>query len=165
MTRNPQNKRKSGSEDADRDKMESLDAEEENIRKFMETWSQIKFDSNKNSFTGKNEKGYTVDIDIDAVQNFDEGGMIKIAYLESLKTKKKDQWVKLPSEYKSYINEFAKDVLTYEDQIKKQKNIISDGMIPKLENCFHALKNGVDKVFVGSIGILNSEEKSTQLKI
>ena len=47
----------------------------------------------------------------------------------------------------------------------KQKNIISDGMIPKLENCFHALKNGVDKVFVGSIGILNSEEKSTQLKI
>lgn len=47
----------------------------------------------------------------------------------------------------------------------KQKNIISDGMIPKLENCFNALKNGVDKVFVGSIGILNSEEKSTQLKI
>ena len=47
----------------------------------------------------------------------------------------------------------------------KQKNIISDGMIPKLENCFHALKNGVDKVFVGSIDILNSEEKSTQLKI
>ena len=47
----------------------------------------------------------------------------------------------------------------------KQKNIISDGMIPKLENCFHALKNGVDKVFVGSINILNSEEKSTQLKI
>ena len=47
----------------------------------------------------------------------------------------------------------------------KQKNIISDGMIPKLENCFHALNNGVDKVFVGSIDILNSEEKSTQLKI
>ena len=47
----------------------------------------------------------------------------------------------------------------------KQKNIISDGMIPKLENCFNALKNGVDKVFVGSIDILNSEEKSTQLKI
>jgi len=45
-----------------------------------------------------------------------------------------------------------------------QKNIISDGMIPKLENCFHALNNGVDKVFVGSIDILNSEEKSTQLK-
>ena len=121
MTRNPQNKRKSGSEDADRDKMETrLDAEEENIRKFMETWSQIKFDSKKNSFTGKNEKGYTADIDIDAVQNFDEGGMIKIAYLESLKTKKKDQWVELPSEYKSYINEFAKGVLTYEDQINKQ---------------------------------------------
>ena len=100
MTRNPQNKRKSGSEDADRDKMETrLDAEEENIRKFMETWSQIKFDSNKNSFTGKNEKGYTVDIDIDAVQKFDEEGMIKIAYLESLKTKQKDQWVELPSEY------------------------------------------------------------------
>jgi acetylglutamate kinase len=47
----------------------------------------------------------------------------------------------------------------------KQKNIISDGMIPKLENCFQALKNGVDKVFIGSIDILNSEEKSTQLKI
>lgn len=46
-----------------------------------------------------------------------------------------------------------------------QKNIISDGMIPKLENCFDALNNGVDKVFVGGIDLLNSEEKSTQFKI
>jgi len=38
--------------------------------------------------------------------------------------------------------------------------IIADGMLPKLENCFHALKNGhVEKVCIGDISMLNPESK------
>jgi acetylglutamate kinase len=36
-------------------------------------------------------------------------------------------------------------------------NIISDGMLPKLENCFDALKNGVHKVNMGNIAMLTKE--------
>jgi acetylglutamate kinase len=35
--------------------------------------------------------------------------------------------------------------------------IISDGMLPKLENCFDALKNGVHAVFMGNTTILTKE--------
>ncbi|MBG7612250.1 acetylglutamate kinase [Polaribacter sp. BAL334] len=35
--------------------------------------------------------------------------------------------------------------------------IISDGMLPKLENCFDALKNGVYAVFMGNTNILTKE--------
>jgi acetylglutamate kinase len=34
---------------------------------------------------------------------------------------------------------------------------ISDGMLPKLENCFDALKNGVHAVFMGNTNILTKE--------
>lgn len=46
----------------------------------------------------------------------------------------------------------------------KKANIIADGMLPKMENCFHALKKGVDKVIIGSPKVLmNSELKRTTL--
>lgn len=35
--------------------------------------------------------------------------------------------------------------------------IIADGMLPKLENCFNALKNGVHAVFMGNTTILTKE--------
>ncbi len=35
--------------------------------------------------------------------------------------------------------------------------IISDGMLPKLENCFHALKKNVSKVCIGHPTMLNSD--------
>ncbi|HUH47758.1 MAG TPA: hypothetical protein VLZ54_11435, partial [Arenibacter sp.] len=34
------------------------------------------------------------------------------------------------------------------------KKIIADGMLPKLENCFHALHRNVGKVCIGDIGML-----------
>jgi acetylglutamate kinase len=37
------------------------------------------------------------------------------------------------------------------------EGIILDGMIPKLENCFYALKNGVNEVFMGNTNILTKE--------
>ena len=58
--------------------MKGIAAEEENIRQFMETQSAIKFDSKKNAFKGKNETGDILDIDIDAVQNFDGKERIKV---------------------------------------------------------------------------------------
>ncbi len=48
----------------------------------------------------------------------------------------------------------------------KQENIIADGMLPKLENCFDALQNGVDKVLIGNPDIIkNKNQKFTTLSI
>ena len=38
--------------------------------------------------------------------------------------------------------------------------IIADGMLPKLENCFNALKNGVRAVFMGNTTILTKENEN-----
>ncbi len=48
----------------------------------------------------------------------------------------------------------------------KKEQIISDGMIPKLDNCFHALKNKVLKVNIGTIDMItNSQKKHTSLHL
>ncbi|WP_417588448.1 acetylglutamate kinase [Owenweeksia hongkongensis] len=39
----------------------------------------------------------------------------------------------------------------------KNANSIHDGMLPKMENCFHALKNKVSKVCIGNINFLKDE--------
>ena len=40
----------------------------------------------------------------------------------------------------------------YQELLKKK--IIADGMLPKLENCFHALHKNVGKVCIGDVGML-----------
>jgi len=54
-------------------------------------------------------------------------------------------------------------VVTAIDSEKYQKllndGIIADGMLPKLENCFHALHKNVSKVCIGHADMLNSENK------
>jgi acetylglutamate kinase len=47
------------------------------------------------------------------------------------------------------------DTKNYSDLLKQ--NIIADGMLPKMENCFHALKQGVGKVCIGNISMLESD--------
>ncbi len=48
-------------------------------------------------------------------------------------------------------------------QLKKDK-IISQGMIPKIDNCFHALENGVGQVIIGKPEIIRNEQlKNTTL--
>ena len=37
------------------------------------------------------------------------------------------------------------------------EGIISDGMLPKMQNCFHALKNGVKEVRIGNLGLFEKE--------
>lgn len=41
----------------------------------------------------------------------------------------------------------------------REKGIISDGMLPKLENCFHALQKNVRKVCIGDISMIDLESK------
>lgn len=46
------------------------------------------------------------------------------------------------------------------------QGIIADGMLPKLHNCFHALENKVQHVYVGSIAMLaNQDEVKTTLHL
>lgn len=48
----------------------------------------------------------------------------------------------------------------------KLENIIAEGMLPKLENCFHALQNGVEKVIIGNPDIIkNRNQKYTTLSL
>lgn len=51
----------------------------------------------------------------------------------------------------SVVVQINKD--TYQDLLDKK--IIADGMLPKLENCFHALRQDVGKVCIGDISMLN----------
>jgi acetylglutamate kinase len=54
------------------------------------------------------------------------------------------------------------DIKTYKTLIKG--NIISDGMLPKLNNCFHAINNNVNKVCIGKPEMLfNDNSKYTTL--
>ena len=41
----------------------------------------------------------------------------------------------------------------------KQKKIVADGMLPKLENCFHALNKNVQRVCIGDISMFEHEAK------
>jgi acetylglutamate kinase len=47
---------------------------------------------------------------------------------------------------------------TYQELLKNE--IISDGMIPKLDNCFDALQNGVQKVHIGNTAMLTQENNN-----
>ena len=46
------------------------------------------------------------------------------------------------------------DTNSYNDLL--EQNIIADGMLPKIENCFHALQQSVSKVCIGDISMLQS---------
>lgn len=48
----------------------------------------------------------------------------------------------------------------------KTDGVIFEGMLPKLDNCFHALKNNVQKVHIGNIAmVFNSKNKHTSLQL
>ena len=53
---------------------------------------------------------------------------------------------------------------TYKDL--KHKNIIAEGMLPKLKNCFEALENGVKKVIIGNPEVISiRNQKYTTLTL
>ncbi|WP_290841154.1 hypothetical protein [Flavobacterium sp.] len=47
-------------------------------------------------------------------------------------------------------------------QLRRSAKIHS-GMLPKLENCFRALQNGVESVKIGDIDLLKNEHSGTQI--
>ena len=48
----------------------------------------------------------------------------------------------------------------------KTDGVIFEGMLPKLDNCFHALKNNVQKVHIGNTAmVFNSKNKHTSLQL
>lgn len=50
------------------------------------------------------------------------------------------------------------DSKTYQELLKDK--IITDGMIPKIDNCFDALNNGVSKVHIGNTAMLTKENEN-----
>ena len=57
--------------------------------------------------------------------------------------------------------------ITLETYVQLKTNgVIFEGMLPKLDNCFHALKNNVQKVHIGNTAMLfNSKNKHTSLQL
>ena len=51
----------------------------------------------------------------------------------------------------------------YKNLVKK--NILSKGMIPKMENAFTALKSGVQNIFIGLPQIINKKNKIKYTKV
>ncbi|WP_291870675.1 acetylglutamate kinase [Maribacter sp.] len=56
-------------------------------------------------------------------------------------------------------NSVVTDINTTKYQELLEQNIIADGMLPKLENCFHALTNKVSKVCLGDIEMIQPNPK------
>ena len=54
--------------------------------------------------------------------------------------------------------------INYHDYLNLLKNkTIKDGMIPKIENAFDSIKNGVKKVYIGDINIFENPNNSTEI--
>ena len=51
-------------------------------------------------------------------------------------------------------NSVVKHINSQSYQELLEQKIIADGMLPKLENCFHALNKNVHKVCIGDISML-----------
>lgn len=49
----------------------------------------------------------------------------------------------------------------YQQLIKR--NVISDGMLPKLHNCFQALENGVTRIYLGDSALLQKQSLHTKI--
>ncbi|MDX1543524.1 MAG: acetylglutamate kinase [Christiangramia sp.] len=44
-----------------------------------------------------------------------------------------------------------------------EEKVISDGMLPKLHNCFQALENGVSRIYLGNSGLLQQDSVHTKI--
>ena len=60
-------------------------------------------------------------------------------------------------------NSFRKNLSKSDFKNFTKNKTIDGGMIPKLENCFLALENGVENIFIGNHTILRNEKNCTKL--
>ncbi len=56
-------------------------------------------------------------------------------------------------------NSVVTDINTVKYKELLEQKVIADGMLPKLENCFHALNNNVHKVCLGDINMIQPDAK------
>ena len=56
-----------------------------------------------------------------------------------------------------------KTINKFDYQQLNEKNIITDGMIPKIDNCFHTLETGVNEIYIGDHDIINSTKNCTKI--
>ncbi len=63
-------------------------------------------------------------------------------------------------------NSVIEDIDSKKYEELKNDNIIADGMLPKMENCFNALNKGVAKVIIGNPSLINNRnQKFTTLTL
>jgi len=63
-------------------------------------------------------------------------------------------------------NSVIKDINLQKYKQLAEQNIISDGMLPKMDNCFNALKKGVQKVKIGNASLIkNTTDLYTTLSL
>ena len=53
------------------------------------------------------------------------------------------------------------DMKTYKSLLND--NIVSDGMIPKIDNAFYGLQKGIKNVFIGSPEMISGKTKFTKI--
>lgn len=89
---------------------------------------------------------------------------IAIAFSENYQTElsfcfEKNGVLKDPLDDNSVIE--LLDTQTYQDLLNKK--IISEGMLPKLHNCFYALEHKVSEVYLGGPNLLQKDAKHTKI--
>ncbi|TVZ25277.1 N-acetylglutamate kinase [Gillisia sp. Hel_I_86] len=89
---------------------------------------------------------------------------IAIAFSENYQTElffcfEKNGVLKNPLDDNSVIE--LLDTTTYQNLL--DENIISEGMLPKLHNCFYALENSVSEVYLGGANLLQNGIKHTKI--
>lgn len=95
--------------------------------------------TNADTIAGEISKGLSDDFHVELIYCFEKNGV-----LENVND---DHSVIKHINYQSY------------QSLKKDK-IIAEGMLPKIQNCFEALKNGVDKVIIGNPQVINEKNNN-----
>ncbi len=62
-------------------------------------------------------------------------------------------------------NSVISEIDTQKYQQLLEDKVISDGMLPKLQNCFEALETGVFKICLGDFRLLKQDSKFTKIKL
>ena len=101
--------------------------------------------TNADTISSEIAKALSSDYDVELVYCFEKNGVLKDVNNDN-----------------SVIESINKVI--YEDL--KQKNIIAEGMLPKLKNCFEALDNGVKRVIIGNPEVISiRNQKYTTLTL
>ena len=60
-------------------------------------------------------------------------------------------------------NSVIEEITSEKYQELLQEKVISDGMLPKLHNCFQAVEGGVKNIFLGDFRLLKKESVYTKI--